>query len=396
MSKINSLFYHVDNLFASKAILFEKKNYIIYYWCFFYIFFPKKIGILGVETMKRSFLLALCLSAAAFAGVYDIADFTAKESVMSDNQVFAANGGMPLSTASVDEASAVPAGNIVLRQKFAQESGLNAYQLYIGSIGDVSSMTALSVPAGTSYGDVVKAKLYARRGMKPGDDAEKVYFDGKFVYLPGATSAVAFVNGTQIDLKNEAPEATASSAPKQECDEFDVSCDEDIIAAKSNKNVDVTGNLNQSNSYADSRDYSASAAAQDVKDRFGIADEVRFWSAVALSAVAAGSAVVGVLQHMKSSDANKAYKQLDDIATAAEGKIKEVCGSLGGDLQTCINHYKTTTDPGAFYLPNWSYVDTQRRMKINKDTKDSYAMARNIWFGVTAVSLTTAIVLFAW
>ena len=346
--------------------------------------------------MKRSFLLALCLSAAAFAGVYDIADFTAKESVMSDNQVFAANGGMPLSTASVDEASAVPAGNIVLRQKFAQESGLNAYQLYIGSIGDVSSMTALSVPAGTSYGDVVKAKLYARRGMKPGDDAEKVYFDGKFVYLPGATSAVAFVNGTQIDLKNEAPEATASSAPKQECDDFDVSCDEDIIAAKSNKNVDVTGNLNQSNSYADSRDYSASAAAQDVKDRFGIADEVRFWSAVALSAVAAGSAVVGVLQHMKSSDANKAYKQLDDIATAAEGKIKEVCGSLGGDLQTCINHYKTTTDPGAFYLPNWSYVDTQRRMKINKDTKDSYAMARNIWFGVTAVSLTTAIVLFAW
>ncbi|WP_173475984.1 hypothetical protein [Fibrobacter succinogenes] len=345
--------------------------------------------------MKRSFLLALCLSAAAaFAGVYDIADFTAKDAVMSDNQVFAANGGMPLSTASVEEASAVPAGNIVLRQKFAQESGLNAYQLYIGSIGDVSSMTALSVPAGISYGDVVKAKLYSRRGMKPGDDAEKVYFDGKFVYLPGATSAVAFVNGTQIDLKNEAP-AASSTAPKQECDEFDVSCDEDIIAAKNNKNVDVSGDLNKSNSYADSRDYSASAAAQDVKNRFGIADEVRFWSAVALSAVAAGSAIIGVLQQMKSSEANDAYKQLEGIADAVEGKIKEAC-STQGDPQKCVKVFKETENKNVFSVNDWTYVDVQRRMKINKDTKDSYAMGRNIWFGVTAVSLTTAIVLFAW
>jgi len=346
--------------------------------------------------MKRSFLLALCLSAAAaFAGVYDIADFTAKDAVMSDNQVFAANGGMPLSTASVEEASAVPAGNIVLRQKFAQESGLNAYQLYIGSIGDVSSMTALSIPNGISYSDVVKAKLYTRRGMKPGDDAEKVYFDGKFVYLPGATSAVAFVNGTQIDLKNEAPAATAGTAPKQECDEFDVSCDEDIIAAKNTKNVDVSGDLNKSNSYADSRDYSTSAAAQDVKDRFGIADEVRFWSAVALSAVAAGSAVIGVLQQMKSSEANNAYKELENIANPVEGKIREVCSTIQGDQQKCIKTFKET-DKNVFLIPNWTYADTQRRMKINKDTKDSYAMGRNIWFGVTALSLTAAIVLFAW
>lgn len=116
--------------------------------------------------MKRSFLLALCLSAAAaFAGVYDIADFTAKDAVMSDNQVFASSG--ELSTASVDEAAAVPSGNVVLRQKFAQESGLNAYQLYIGQVGDLSSMTALSIPSTVSYKNVIKSKLYVRRGMKP-------------------------------------------------------------------------------------------------------------------------------------------------------------------------------------------------------------------------------------
>ena len=346
--------------------------------------------------MKRSFLLALCLSAAAaFAGVYDIADFTAKDAVSSDNQVFASYG--ELSTASVDEAASVPSGKIVLRQKFAQESGLNAYQLYIGQVGDISSMTALSVPSSTSYSDVIKAKLYERRGMKPGDDAEKVYFDGKFVYIPGAASAVAFVNGTQIDLKNEAPAAT-STAPKQECDEFDVSCDEDIIAAKNSSSYDVSGDLNNTNSRADARDYSASAAAQDVKDRFGIADEVRFWSAVALSAVAAGSAVLGVLQQMKSSEANDAYKKLENIANTAEEKISVGCAKIKGvtDQQACIDYYKKTNDSAAFTTAGWTYADLKSRMKINKDTKDSYAMARNIWFGVSAVSLTTAIVLFAW
>ena len=352
--------------------------------------------------MKRSFLLALCLSAAAaFAGVYDIADFTAKDAVSSDNQVFASYG--ELNTVSVDEAASVPSGKIVLRQKFAQESGINAYQLYIGDVGDISSMTALSVPSTASYKNVVKSKLYVRRGMKPGDDAEKVYFDGKFVYIPGATSAIAFVNGVQVDLKGEAP-AESASAPKQECDEFDVSCDEDIIAAKSGKNYDVSGDLNSTNARADARDYSASAAAQDVTDRFGIADEVRFWSAVALSAVAAGSAVMGIYQQMKSSEANDAYKKLKKVSDIVEDKIKTACSKINGvtDQKACIDHYKTTrnatteTNRGAFMASGWTYADLQDRMKVNTDTKDSYAMGRNIWFGVTAISLTTAIVLFAW
>jgi hypothetical protein len=271
-------------------------------------------------------------------------------------------------------------------------------------------MTALSVPNGTSYSDVVKAKLYQRRGMKPGDDAEKVYFDGKFVYIPGATSAVAFVNNIQIDLKNEAPAAAKTSAtPAQECDEFDVSCDEDIIAAKNNKDINVSGDLNKSNSYADSRDYSASAAAQDVTDRFGIADEVRFWSAVVLSAVAAGSAVIGITQQMKSSEANKAYKDLDEVAGIVEQKIQKACANISGitNQQKCVDHYKTTRDdgtlnpdgskkPSAFLYEGWTFADLQDRMNTNKKTKDSYATARNIWFGVSAVSLTAAIVLYAW
>ena len=350
--------------------------------------------------MKRSFLLALCLSAAAaFAGAYDIGDFTARDQISTDN--YATN----LSTATIDDATSVPAGNIVLRQKFAQESGLNAYQLYMGNANDISSMTALSIPTGMSYREVVKSKLYKRRGTMPGDDIEKVYFDGKYVYIPGLSSAVAYVNGAPVDLTGEEKtSAKSATAPKQDCDEFDVSCDEDIIAAKNNKDIDVTGNLSNTNSRADARDYSASAAAQDVKDRFGIADEVRFWSAVALSAVAAGSAVVGVLQHMKSSDANRAYKDLENVANTVEGKIKEVCSSMA-NADECVKWYKATDldgkpegsgKPQAFMITGWTYADLQNRMKVNKDTKDSYAMGRNIWFGVSALSLTTAIVLFAW
>lgn len=348
--------------------------------------------------MKRSFLLALCLSAAAaFAGVYDIADFSARDAVTSDNQVFASSG--ELNTISADDAASLPSGNIVLRQKFAQESGINAYQLYVGQVGDISSMTALSVPSTISYKNVIKSKLYVRRGMKPGDDAEKVYFDGKYVYIPGATSAITFVNGIATELKGEAPAASASTAPAQECDEFDVSCDEDILAAKNSNSYNVSGDLNSTNSRADARDYSASAAAQDVKDRFGIADEVRFWSAVALSAIAAGSAVIGVLQQMKASEADKAYKDLDGVANVVSQKIEKTCkeGIAGVTNQdACISYYKNTRDEGAFMFNNWNYAGLQDRMKINKDTKDSYAMGRNIWFGVSALSLTTAIVLFAW
>ena len=353
--------------------------------------------------MKRSFLLAICLSAAAaFAGAYDISDFTAKDAVSSDNQIFADNGGNPLSTATVDQATNVPSGNIVLRQKFSHESGINVYQLYMGAKGDVSSLTALGIPGGTAYSDVIKAKFYERRGMKPGDDLEKVYFDGKSVYVPGLTTAIAVVKGVPVELKAEAPAATessASAAPKTDCDEFDLSCDDDIAALKSDK-VNVSGDLNQSNAQADSRDYSAAAAAQDVKDRFGIADEVRFWSAVALSAVAAGSAVIGVLQQMKSSEANDANKKLTEVQDVVDKKIVTACQSFSNP-DACINYFKTTNDPKAFNAQTekgerWTYTRLQNRIKTNNDTRDSYAMGRNIWFGVTAISLTTAIVLFAW
>jgi hypothetical protein len=44
----------------------------------------------------------------------------------------------------------------------------------------------------------------------------------------------------------------------------------------------------------------------------------------------------------------------------------------------------------------YTNAELQKRKKTNKDTQDSYAMARNIWFGVAGLSLTAAIVLYVW
>ena len=44
----------------------------------------------------------------------------------------------------------------------------------------------------------------------------------------------------------------------------------------------------------------------------------------------------------------------------------------------------------------YTIAQLQARKKTNKKTQDSYATARNIWFGVAGLSLTAAIVLYVW
>ncbi len=354
--------------------------------------------------MKRTFLTAICLSVvAAFAGPYDIDDFTATDAGSPDEYITAEFGG-ELKTAPADEVESLQDGRLVVRQKFEDPFGEaeTTYQLYQGAAGDLSSMTALSVPAGTDYSDLVKSKIYTRKNMDAEKDVEKVYFDGKAVYVPGASSVFAYVGGSPVELKgegaseedssedDEAEETPAAAAPATaaaaaECDEYDPDCeddDDDISSYKVSAPTDNTA--------ADERDYSANDAAEDATDRFGIADEVRFWSGVALSAVAVAGAVMGVLQHMEANKAKDAYDDLDGVHSKIMTSIKNACA--------------TDANPGAcevavqrkVVLDNYSIADLETRMKTNKDTQDSHAMARNIWFGVTGLSLTAAIVLFVW
>ena len=347
--------------------------------------------------MKRSFLATICLFvAAAFAGPYDIEEFAAQDPGSPDDVITAEFGG-ELTTIPVDEVATRQEGRLVVRQKFTDPFGEQptAYQIYQGSAGDLSSMTALTAPDGTDYTALVKAKLYPRRGMPATDDVEKVYFDGKSVFVPGATTAIAFINGDPIQLKAANAEAAAEDAefaaadagagPKdeEECDENDEDCEEE-----EDEGYDVAGDVDSTNEEADERDNAAYGASSDVTDRFGIADEVRFWSAVGLAAVFLGSAVMGVLQHSKANEAKDAYDDLSDVEDQLLNEVDKACNFDGKCREAMIQK----ADLGNGY----TIAQLQERKKTNKKTQDSYSTARNIWFGVAGLSLTAAIVLYVW
>ena len=355
--------------------------------------------------MKRSFLATICLFVAtAFAGPYDIEEFSAQDAGSPDEYITAEFGG-ELTTIPVDEVSSLQEGRLVVRQKFTDPFGEQptAYQIYQGSAGDLSSMTALTAPEGTDYSALVKAKLYPRRGMPATDDVEKVYFDGKSVFIPSATTAIAFINGDAIQLKAANAEAAAEEAEfaaadadagakddeEEECDDNDPDCeDEDEDEPSYN-----TANVDATDEAADNRDLSAYDASSDVTDRFGIADEVRFWSAIGLAAVFVGSAIMGVIQHSKANEAKDAYDDLDDLEKQVLGEVDKACTGADGVVDGKCREAVIQMAP----LSNdYTIAKLQERKKTNKKTQDSYATARNIWFGVAGLSLTAAIVLYVW
>jgi hypothetical protein len=355
------------------------------------------------QKMKRLSFIVLCAALTAFAGPFDIDGFDATD-VGSPDQYITAEFGGQLKKAPASEVGSLQSGRLVVRQKFEDPFGESetTYQLYQGRAGDLSSLVPLTAE-GADYSDIVKAKIYQRKGMDAEEDAEKVYFDGKFIYVPGMSSAIAYVNNAPVELKGAEDDEPVAAAPapavdddeeeedeapvaakkprveedEEECDEYDPDCEDE-------EEYDVKGNLDRSNREADARDYAASDASENATDRFGIADEVRFWSAVALSAVAVGSAVMGVYQHMKANEARDAY---DSLGTLNDKIINGCDGNK--NCEEAVSKYGATAD-------GWTVAWLQERMDINKKTQDSYATARNIWFGVTAVSLTAAIVLFVW
>ena len=348
--------------------------------------------------MKR-FLVAFCLSiATAFAGSYDIEEFTATDAGTPDEYITAEFGGQ-LKTAPADEVSSLQDGRLVVRQKFTDPFGETptAYQLYQGGKGDLSGLVALTAE-GVDYSKLVTTRIYARRGMPIEEDVEKVYFDGKAVYIPGLSSAIAFVDGSMVQLKGdesaapaeeEAPAPEVASSEEEECDEYDPDCEEE----EEDEDIDVKGDLDESNSRADERDYAISDASENATDRFGIADEVRFWTAVGLSALAVTGAVVGVMQQMEANKAKDAYDDLDEVHSGIMAGITSACAAdkEPAACEVAMKQYATYNTTEKYTL-----ADLEARMDTNKKTQDSYTFARNLWFGVTAVSLTAAIVLFVW
>ena len=340
--------------------------------------------------MKRSLLMVLCPSVvSAFAGIYDIEEFSAKDAGTPDDYIVAEFGG-ELKVAPADEVATLQSGRLVVRQKFEDPFGESetSYQLYQGGKGDLSSMTPMTAE-GVDYSKLVNAKLYTRRGAAADKDVEKVYFDGKAVYAPGLSTAVVYIDGSPVTLKGDESasasddeEETVAAAPAvpsskaQECDEYDPDCededDDDYSSYKISAPVDNS---------ADDRDYAATDAARDVGDRFGIADEVRFWTAVGLSALAVTAAVIGIIDHSKANEARDAYDSLNELSDLTVRK----CEGNATCEEIMVSYVKSQDLRGL-----------QNRIDQNKKTQDSYTSARNIWFGISAASIAGAVVLFVW
>jgi hypothetical protein len=340
--------------------------------------------------MKRSLLMVLCLSVvSAFAGIYDIEEFSAKDAGTPDDYIVAEFGG-ELKVAPADEVATLQSGRLVVRQKFEDPFGESetSYQLYQGGKGDLSSMTPMTAE-GVDYSKLVNAKLYTRRGAAADKDVEKVYFDGKAVYAPGLSTAVVYIDGSPVTLKGDESasasddeEETVAAAPAvpsskaQECDEYDPDCededDDDYSSYKTSAPVDNS---------ADDRDYAATDAARDVGDRFGIADEVRFWTAVGLSALAVTAAVIGIIDHSKANEARDAYDSLNELS---DFTVRKCEGNA------------TCEEIMVSYVKSQDLRGLQNRIDQNKKTQDSYTSARNIWFGISAASIAGAVVLFVW
>ena len=340
--------------------------------------------------MKRSLLMVLCLSVvSAFAGIYDIEEFSAKDAGTPDDYIVAEFGG-ELKVAPADEVATLQSGRLVVRQKFEDPFGESetSYQLYQGGKGDLSSMTPMTAE-GVDYSKLVNAKLYTRRGAAADKDVEKVYFDGKAVYAPGLSTAVVYIDGSPVTLKGDESasasddeEETVAAAPAvpsskaQECDEYDPDCededDDDYSSYRTSAPVDNS---------ADDRDYAATDAARDVGDRFGIADEVRFWTAVGLSALAVTAAVIGIIDHSKANEARDAYDSLNELS---DWTVRRCEGNA------------TCEEIMVSYVKSQDLRGLQNRIDQNKKTQDSYTSARNIWFGISAASIAGAVVLFVW
>lgn len=383
----------------------------------------------------------------ALADSYTISGFSGEDVGSPDDYISAEFGGT-LKISSTGTVENVQSGRFFIRQKFEDPFGdaPTTYQLYEGREGQYKgNLSAFSVPAGISYNQVVKSKCYTSKDASADMDVEKVYFDGKSVYAESASELYVNVNSKMtaltpakaVTVAATAPAAVAAAAPvpaaavaapvpaadtaaaapapkafaadsdtitapkpvvapalaiddssDEYCNEGDPDCEEDTTT------YDVKGNVAATNAAADANDYSARDAANDVTNRFGIADEVRRWSAWGLVAAAAGSAVMGVVDQMQYGKAKDAQDNVKDLISKHKENISNQCG---GDA-TCISEVTLfLSSPAADGDNSGRYLYTLNQKKSkDQDTMDSYATARNIWFGVTAVSIAGAVVLFTW
>jgi len=358
------------------------------------------------KRMKSTlFAIISMFAATAFAAdSYTIDKFSGTEDGTPDQYIDAEFGGS-LKISATGSVENVQNGRFYVRQKFEDPFGEapTTYQLYEGREGsDKASLSEFTLPDGIAYGFIVKAKAYSSEDADAGSDIEKVYFDGKSVFAEGVsemyvhrgirTIALISANAESSSSSEEdtyaaaEPVESSSSAVSSDdeyCDENDPDCEDE-----DDYNYDVQGDVGATASRANDEDYASSRAANDVTDRFGIADEVRKWSAWGLVGVATAGIGIGIYDQTQYSKAKSAYDDVNDVIDSHKANIEDACGGKNSCYEALLWYEKQDNTSEISKL--------ESRNKKNKDTMNSYSTARNIWFGVAAASIAGAIVLFTW
>ena len=364
-----------------------------------------------------AFIGILAMTAFA-ADNYTIQSFSGEEAGTPDEFIDAEFGGS-LKISSTGTVENVQSGRFYVRQKFEDPFGESptTYQLYEGREGSrKSELAEFSLPDGIAYGFVVKAKAYSSESADANSDLEKVYFDGKSVFAEGVsamfvhrgvkTIALVPVNvessSSEGDVSSSSdemyaaaaavPESSSSSDDDEYCDDDDPDCE-----TEDDYNYDVKGDVSETANRANDESYAADEASNDVTNRFGIADEVRKWSAWGLVGVAALGIGVGIYDQMQYSDAKSAHDDVSDLMDKHKESIAAACGGKNSCYESVVWYESndiayqngTKQEHAALYT-------LKKKKSKNKDTMDSYSTARNIWFGIAALSIAGSIVLFTW
>lgn len=154
--------------------------------------------------MKRLFagliLFTLALSQPVLAAGFTIAKFGG-EAVGAPDDYIAAEFNDELRKANPN---AIQDGRFYARQKFEDpfDEEATEYGLYEGKLTGTgkAKLGKFSVP-GKPYSEVLRAKYYSSKSSKPDQDIERVYFDGKFVYVEGEKPIYIDIDGTMTELR---------------------------------------------------------------------------------------------------------------------------------------------------------------------------------------------------
>jgi hypothetical protein len=242
--------------------------------------------------------------------------------------------------------SEIKEGRFYIRQKFQDpfDDEATTYQVFEGVPAEAATSLIPLELGGLSIQALMAKKVYAKSGSADGLDLERVYTDGRQLYIDFGDEAWIKSGGSWVKLaKSSSPNALSPVR----------------------KSGDLASSTNQVIEQSVSEQVQADDVASSIDDRFGYGSEIKAITGWTLLAAGVGMLVPAVMEHMNYDKADKAYK---DTEKAINGNPE--------DLEI---------DP-----ENWPGFQAAMRAKnesVNAKSRDAAATNRNLWAGGALIGI---------